>query len=256
MMGALLLRGLMAGLIAGLIGFGFAELAGEPLVGQAVVLEATAAAQRGETPEPVLVSREVQSGWGLFTGIMVYATALGGLFSLAFAFAWGRLAWNDARILAAILAVGALLAIAYCPALKYPPNPPSVGRPETIRLRTALYFAMVAAVGHRRDRGGARPAAAPWAMECAGIGIVGFRHSGCNHGLAAAGYRRSACRLPGHAALALSYRRLGVADGPVAQSWPGFRLAGEQLFPRRGRIPGKEGVDWQTMTIPWIGEGS
>jgi hypothetical protein len=143
MVGALLLRGLMAGLIAGLIGFGFAELAGEPLVGQAVVLEATAAAQRGEAPEPVLVSRQVQSGWGLFTGIMVYATALGGLFSLAFAFAWGRLAWNDARILAAMLAVGALLAIAYCPALKYPPNPPSIGRPETIRLRTALYFAML-----------------------------------------------------------------------------------------------------------------
>ncbi|HUE65621.1 MAG TPA: CbtA family protein, partial [Rhizomicrobium sp.] len=73
----------MAGLIAGVIAFGYAELVGEPSVEQAIAFEAKAAAQRGEKPEPAIVSREVQRGWGLFTGIVVYATALGGLFSLA-----------------------------------------------------------------------------------------------------------------------------------------------------------------------------
>lgn len=174
MIGALLLRGLMAGLIAGVIAFGYAELVGEPSVEQAIAFEAKAAAQRGEKPEPAIVSREVQRGWGLFTGTVVYATALGGLFSLVFAFAWGRLAWNDARLLAAALAVTALLVVAICPALKYPPNPPSVGQPDTIRLRTALYFAMLSwsllsAVAAFMASRVLRPSLGPWNARVAGL---------------------------------------------------------------------------------------
>jgi hypothetical protein len=144
MVRALLIRGLMAGLIAGLFGFGFAKFVGEPQVNSAITFEEKAAAARGETPEPVLVSRDVQSSWGLFTGIAVYATALGGLFALAFAFAWGRLSWRDPKMLAVALALAALLVLAVFPALKYPPNPPAVGQPDTIDQRTALYFAMLA----------------------------------------------------------------------------------------------------------------
>ena len=44
-----------------------------------------------EEPEPELVSREVQSGVGLLTGVMVYSAAFGGLFALVFALAYGRM---------------------------------------------------------------------------------------------------------------------------------------------------------------------
>jgi predicted cobalt transporter CbtA len=36
------------------------------------------------------------------------------------------------------------IAIYLIPNLKYPANPPSVGKPETIGIRTALYFIMIA----------------------------------------------------------------------------------------------------------------
>ena len=49
------------------------------------------------------------------------------------------------RSLALALATVAFAVIAVVPALKYPPNPPAVGQPDTIQLRTAAYFAMLAA---------------------------------------------------------------------------------------------------------------
>ncbi len=43
-----------------------------------------------------------------------------------------------------MLAAAGIIAIYVVPNLKYPANPPSVGDPETIQLRTALYFGMIA----------------------------------------------------------------------------------------------------------------
>jgi len=39
---------------------------------------------------------------------------------------------------------GGIVAVYIVPNLKYPANPPSVGDPDTIGMRTALYFAMIA----------------------------------------------------------------------------------------------------------------
>jgi predicted cobalt transporter CbtA len=44
---------------------------------------------------------------------------------------------------AALLSGAGFVAIYLVPALKYPANPPSVGQPDTIDQRTALYFAMM-----------------------------------------------------------------------------------------------------------------
>ena len=44
----------------------------------------------------------------------------------------------------AALALAAFVAIVLVPAIKYPPTPPAVGLHETVRLRTAAYFAMLA----------------------------------------------------------------------------------------------------------------
>jgi hypothetical protein len=138
-----LIRGMICGVIAGLLAFLYAHTFGEPSVDGAIGVEDAIAKAAGEAPEPELVSRAVQSGWGLFTGVMVYAIAIGGLFSLLAAFAWGRLGRLGPRASAALLAAASFVAIYLVPFLKYPANPPSVGNPDTIQYRTALYFAMI-----------------------------------------------------------------------------------------------------------------
>jgi hypothetical protein len=137
-----------------LLSFGFLKLYGEPQVDRAIAFEtqldeAKAAAERAkglkveETPE--LVGRRIQAGIGLFTAVVVYCTAFGGLFGLAFAFAYGRVGSAlRPESMAVLLAATGFIAIYLIPNLKYPANPPSVGNPETIGIRTALYFIMIA----------------------------------------------------------------------------------------------------------------
>ena len=144
MVGKLLVRGMLAGIAAGLLTFGFARLVGEPQVDQAISFEQTADAAKGEAPEPELVSRETQAGLGLLTGVVAYGAAFGGLFSLVFAYAYGRVGTLSARALSAWLALGAFIALVIVPNIKYPANPPSVGDPETIGTRTGLFFLMIA----------------------------------------------------------------------------------------------------------------
>jgi hypothetical protein len=144
MVGKLLVRGMLAGVLAGLITFGFAKVAGEPQVDRAIAFEQQADAAKGEAPEPEIVSRHTQAGAGLLTGVIVYGTAVGGLFSLVFAFVNGRAGNTSARALSVWLAAAAFIALVLVPTLKYPANPPSVGDPETIGYRTGLYFLMIA----------------------------------------------------------------------------------------------------------------
>lgn len=167
MVGNFLARGMLVGIVASLFCFGFLKLYGEPQVERAIAFEAQMAnakaaaanaapahqhdhvhktadaeAPKGEHEE--LVSRTVQAGIGLLTGLFVYCTAFGGLFALAFAFAYGRTAVVSPQTLSAVLAVAGFIAIYLVPTLKYPANPPSIGDAETIGLRTALYFVMIA----------------------------------------------------------------------------------------------------------------
>ncbi len=160
MAGPLLLRGMLIGVVAGLLCFSFLRIVGEPQVDRAIAFEtqldkakARAATQaliaKGlpapkEEPEPELVSRRVQAGIGLFTGVMVYNVAFGGLFALAFGLAYGRMGDFDSPTTAALLAALGFVAVYIVPNLKYPANPPSVGDPATIGMRTALYFSMIA----------------------------------------------------------------------------------------------------------------
>jgi len=158
MAGTLLLRGMLVGIVAGLLCFSFLKIVGEPQVDRAIAFEtrldqAEAKAQAlmaqgiavpKEEPQPELVSRRVQAGIGLFTGVMVYNAAFGGLFALVFAFVYGRVGDFGPRATSALLAAAGLIAVYVVPNLKYPANPPSVGDPATIGMRTALYFAMIA----------------------------------------------------------------------------------------------------------------
>jgi Probable cobalt transporter subunit (CbtA) len=157
--GSLLWRGMIVGFVAALLSFGLLKVAGEPAVDRAIAFESAmdeakakaehdAAVAKGETPPPPeedyeIVSRPTQAGIGLFTGVTTYSIALGGLFSLAFAILYGRMGDFSPRLTAALIALSGFLAVYAVPILKYPANPPSIGNPDTIGLRTAIYFGMI-----------------------------------------------------------------------------------------------------------------
>jgi predicted cobalt transporter CbtA len=166
-----LVRGMLVGIVAGLLSFAFLKVYGEPQVDRAVAFETQqdeekAAARKAgshnhasaphdhasevhthsaDHNEPELVSRSIQAGLGLFVAVLVYSAAFGGLFGLAFAFAYGRTSGAlTPQTLSAVMAAAGFVAIYLVPDLKYPANPPAVGEPETIGIRTALYFVMIA----------------------------------------------------------------------------------------------------------------
>jgi predicted cobalt transporter CbtA len=174
--GRLLLRGMLVGLFAGLLAFGIARVFGEPQVDRAIAFEEQEAQARHEMPEPELVSRETQAGIGLFTGVAVYSTALGGLFALVFAFVYGRVGRLDAQGTAALLALAGFVALVLVPGVKYPANPPAVGSAETIGYRTELYFVMqvlslIAAAGAVTLARGLRARFGAW-TACVAAGAV------------------------------------------------------------------------------------
>lgn len=146
MVRSLLIRGMTAGFLASLLAFGFAKVVGEPQVEGAIAFEARMEQALGgshghEMPE--LVSRDVQSGLGLFIGLGVFGSAAGGLFALVFAFIYGRIGPLGARATSVLMALLGYIAAVLVPFVKYPPNPPAVGDPSTIGIRTALFFTMM-----------------------------------------------------------------------------------------------------------------
>lgn len=151
MMRTLLVRGMLAGLTAGVLATLFAYLFGEPSVNAAIGIEESGEAMHdhghganGPAAGQELVSRGVQSTLGLFTGVGGYGVAIGGLFALAFAFLYGRVGSQRPRVTAALQAAGAFVVVVLVPFLKYPANPPGVGLSGTIGHRTGLYFGFVA----------------------------------------------------------------------------------------------------------------
>jgi predicted cobalt transporter CbtA len=144
----LLIRGMLAGVFAAILAVLFARILAEPQVDLAIAFEASHHASMhhaaAAAPEPELVSRATQKGLGLLTAVGLYGAAVGGIFALVFAVVYGRIGSIGPRSLALLLALGAFLAIALVPALKYPPTPPAVGQHETVAFRTIAYFAMIA----------------------------------------------------------------------------------------------------------------
>jgi hypothetical protein len=144
MVRSLLIRGMLVGVLAGLLAFAFAYIFGEPQVQHAIDFEDHLAALNHEPAGPEVVSRGVQRTLGLLTGTVATGIALGGLLGLVFAYVYGRVGALRARGTAALLAGGAFVSITLIPFTKYPANPPTVGSPDTIDKRTVLFFAMIA----------------------------------------------------------------------------------------------------------------
>ncbi|MEV6117497.1 CbtA family protein [Streptomyces sp. NPDC052109] len=135
----LLVRGMLAGLAAGVLALIVAYVLGEPSVDKAIAFEDA----HSHEHEMEVVSRSLQSTAGLATGVLVYGVAFGGIAALAFCFALGRVGRFSPRATALLLSGCALVAVYVVPFLKYPANPPSVGEPDTIGKRTTLYFLMM-----------------------------------------------------------------------------------------------------------------
>ncbi|MEU4238451.1 CbtA family protein [Actinoplanes sp. NPDC026619] len=143
--GDLLIRGLLAGLIAGLLAGVFAYTVGEPKVDAAIAIEEASAHAAGDDGhhDDELVSRDGQKG-GLFLATGLYGAAMGGLLATAYTVLRRRLRTRSDSRAALGLAGAALLGVVLVPYLKYPPNPPAVGNPDTINQRTISYLAIVA----------------------------------------------------------------------------------------------------------------
>ena len=148
-----LIRGLLAGLFAGLIAFGVAYVAGEPAINAAIAIEESGAlsdhhahhATAGEDAGATEVPRLLQSTLGLLTGSLVAGVTLGGLLGVLSALALGRFGRLGVRGVSVSLAAIGFVSVSLMPFMAYPPNPPAIGHPDTIGVRTALYFIMLAA---------------------------------------------------------------------------------------------------------------
>ena len=149
--GSLLVRGLIVGLFAGLLAGTFAYVMGEPRVDAAIAIEEAGAAHthdhdnnHGDSAEPAaeekpLVSREGQKA-GLFLATSPYGVALGGMFAVGFTLLRRKLRTGNDAYAALGLAAAGFVGIVLVPFLKYPPNPPAVGNPDTITRRTVTYL--------------------------------------------------------------------------------------------------------------------
>jgi hypothetical protein len=133
-LGAVLL-GAFAGIVASL----FLTVTGEPPIKQAIAIEQSHTDPNAHDDE--LVSRSAQSGPGRFAAYAVGGAAYGLLFGIAFV---GMQVGQPNPFRRALVA-GAVLAgtMTLVPFLKYPPNPPSVGRPETLHQRQLLYTSLL-----------------------------------------------------------------------------------------------------------------
>ncbi|MGW4373944.1 CbtA family protein [Streptomyces albidoflavus] len=142
---ALLVRGMLAGLAAGVAALLVAYFLGESRVDAAIALEEHAAGGHHDHGggEEELVSRAMQATGGLATGVLVFGVAIGGIAAIAFCVALGRIGRFGPRATAAFVALGGLIAVYVVPFLKYPANPPAVGDGDTIGKRTALFFLLV-----------------------------------------------------------------------------------------------------------------
>lgn len=141
---ALLVRGLLVGLLAGLATFLVSYEVGEPHVQTAIALEeAHASADHHHDEDGTVVSRHDQRTWGLLTGTLAVGTALGGLVALVSAVAVGRLGRMTPGQSTAVVALIGFVSVALVPFLKYPATPPAVGDAGTIGARTTDYFAFL-----------------------------------------------------------------------------------------------------------------
>jgi hypothetical protein len=150
---SLIPRGVLAGAVGGLLAFVFARIFAEPQIEAAIAYENGRDAARAaldqaagvpvEQTGPEMFSRGIQANLGAGLGMVLFGASMGALVAVVCAVCWGRVRAVPPRALALLIAGAGFLAVYLVPFLKYPANPPSIGRPDTIGVRTGLYLLMV-----------------------------------------------------------------------------------------------------------------
>jgi predicted cobalt transporter CbtA len=131
----LLKQGVLAGMAGGAGLALVLRLIGEGPLGRAVAIE-------GSTGRDMF-SRGTQQVGGMLAAL-IYGAALGAVFSVVYAAVRHRVRAADDWRAAVNLAATGFVAVFLLPFLKFPANPPTVGDPDTIGRRTALYLLAVA----------------------------------------------------------------------------------------------------------------
>lgn len=132
--------GAVAGAAGGLVMAIVLRMLGEPSIGDAIAIEKANVPAGAAHKE--LFSRGVQQVGGMAAAI-VYGVAIGLVFAIVFAAVRHRLASRDDWRRSTLLGATGFVTMFAVPFLKYPPNPPAVGNPNTITERTVLYVVLV-----------------------------------------------------------------------------------------------------------------
>ena len=143
---------LLAGAIAGTILGAINQVVVEPYIDHAIELEMlqqNTTAQSGQVitnPAEFAAYRFWQKGGEIIAGTIL-GLSIGSLYGIVFAYTRGSISGTNNKKKALIVAGIMWLVLFLMPALKYPPNPPAVGNPETIYYRQSLYVAFLAISG-------------------------------------------------------------------------------------------------------------
>jgi predicted cobalt transporter CbtA len=145
----IVLAALLIGVLAGLVGATYASFVTEPRVNDAIAIEdrrlaamtPEERAQAETVSDMATVSRGDQRGPGLFAAYAVAGAAFG-LFLAVTALSLRTTFGGPFRrvALAGLILAGAMTV---APWLKYPPNPPAVGDPDTVGERERLYVLVI-----------------------------------------------------------------------------------------------------------------
>ena len=141
--GALLGRGVLAGLIAGALAGLFSLLVTERAIAPALDLEEARAAAEGATHHGEELFSRGEQLLGGFLGTVAAGIALAVVFATVYALVRHRLPGGTDVSRTAVLAAIGFGIFALLPAMKIPANPPAVGDPGTVETRTALYGAVL-----------------------------------------------------------------------------------------------------------------
>lgn len=149
----LILCGIVAGTIGGVLAFVFGRVFAEPRIEWAIGYEGgrnaaqealdRAAGQPVPSEGPELFSRTLQGTVGVGVGVVLFGIAMGALFAVVYSVCLGRVGKVGVRPLALLVAAGGFLGVYLVPFVKYPANPPAIGHAETIGERGGLYLLMV-----------------------------------------------------------------------------------------------------------------
>src|SRR5215207_6018655 len=144
---------LLAGAIAGTILGAINQVVVEPYIDRAIELEMlqqNTTAQSGQVitnPAEFAAYRFWQKGGEIIAGTIL-GLLIGSLYGIVFAYTRGSISGTNNNKKKALIVAGIMwLVLFLVPALKYPPNPPAVGNPETIYYRQSLYVVFLAISG-------------------------------------------------------------------------------------------------------------